>query len=283
MTVAAKTGAYGTLEGRFRRMAALQEAAGMLHWDMATLMPSGGAAARSEQLTVLVLLRHELLCDPRTAELLGSAEGDVTALGPWQAANLAEMRRIWSHGNALEPRLVEALSKVARSCEMLWREARPKADFALILPLLEQLLGLVREEAAAKAEALGCGPYDALLDLYEPGAAAAEIDVLFDDLSSFLPDFLAAVLERQAAAPAPSLPEGPFDVAVQENLGRRLMTAVGFDFDHGRLDQSLHPFCGGVPDDVRITTRYDEADFQSSLMGILHETGHALYERCRNA
>src|SRR3546814_9073941 len=57
------------------------------------------------------------------------------------------------------------------------------------------------------------------------------------------------------------------------------MAAVGFDFEHGRLDVSLHPFCGGVPDDVRITTRYDEDDFMSAVMGVLHETGHAMYER----
>ncbi len=57
------------------------------------------------------------------------------------------------------------------------------------------------------------------------------------------------------------------------------MKQLGFDFDHGRLDVSLHPFCGGTPDDVRITTRYEEGDFRGALMGVLHETGHALYER----
>jgi carboxypeptidase Taq len=57
------------------------------------------------------------------------------------------------------------------------------------------------------------------------------------------------------------------------------MQAVGFDFSMGRLDVSHHPFCGGVPRDVRITTRYREDDFTSSLMGVLHETGHAKYEQ----
>jgi carboxypeptidase Taq len=86
-------------------------------------------------------------------------------------------------------------------------------------------------------------------------------------------------MERQAAAGAPLAPQGPFPEEAQEALGRRLMAAVGFDFDHGRLDVSLHPFCGGVRDDVRITTRYDESDFAKALMGVLHETGHAMYER----
>jgi len=87
------------------------------------------------------------------------------------------------------------------------------------------------------------------------------------------------VLDRQAQQPAPLPLEGPFPIAKQEALARKLMAAVGFDFEHGRLDVSLHPFCGGVPDDVRITTRYNEDDFMSALMGVLHETGHAMYER----
>jgi carboxypeptidase Taq len=144
---------------------------------------------------------------------------------------------------------------------------------------LEEVLGLVRRAAEAKSAALGVPPYDALLDEYDPGGSAARIDAVFDDLAAFLPGFLGEVLERQAAQPTPAAPEGPFPLPAQEALARRLMAAVGFDFAHGRLDVSLHPFCGGVPDDVRVTTRYDEADFMKALMGVLHETGHALYER----
>ena len=87
------------------------------------------------------------------------------------------------------------------------------------------------------------------------------------------------VLERPQGEPDVIVPEGPFPAERQRVLAVRLIEALGFDFDHGRLDESLHPFCGGIPDDVRITTRYDEDDFTKSLMGVLHETGHALYER----
>ena len=138
------------------------------------------------------------------------------------------------------------------------------------------LLGLVREKAAALGEALGCAPYDGLVDSYEPGLRCAVIDPLFDDLAGFLPEFLGQVREAQAGADAPPPVSGTVDA--QQALARRLMTALGFDFDHGRLDVSLHPFCGGSAGDIRITTRYDEADVLSGLMGVLHETGHALYE-----
>ncbi len=146
-----------------------------------------------------------------------AAAEEAESLEPWARANLRDMRRRWRHESALEPALVEALSKVGNACEMVWREARAKADFAMVLPKLEELLGLTRQAAAAKAVVLGCPPYDALLDQYEPGGSSARIDAIFDDLAAFLPEFLGRVLERQAAAPAPladrgdggGLPGGP--------------------------------------------------------------------------
>ena len=270
---------YGELERRFKRLYALRGAERMLDWDGAALMPAGGAEARSEQLATLGVLGHELLTESRTAELLAAAEAELDGDDAWRRANLKEMRREWRHATALDSAFVEALSKACRRCEMIWREARPKSDYALVLPALREVLDLTREAAARKAEALGVAPYDALLDLYEPGLESARVEAVFAEVERFLPELLGAVLERQASGPETVAPQGPFPVERQEALARRLMQQVGFDFRHGRLDTSLHPFCGGVPDDVRITTRYDEMDFLSSLCGVLHETGHALYER----
>lgn len=272
--------AYETLQKRFRRLHALGEAAGILHWDMSTMMPAGGAQARTEQLAVLSVTCHELLADAAMADLFAAAEQELKAEGEiWKQANLREMRRRWRHATALDSDLVEAMTKAGKNCEMIWREARPKSDFAAVLPALSEVLRLSREAAAAKAKVFDCSLYDALLDQYEPGGSSERIDGIFDDLAAFLPDFLSDVLDRQAKKPTPLPVKGPFDLKAQEALARRMMAAVGFDFEHGRLDVSLHPFCGGVPEDVRITTRYDDDDFMKALMGVLHETGHALYER----
>ncbi|HWA51210.1 MAG TPA: carboxypeptidase M32, partial [Dongiaceae bacterium] len=275
----APVNSYGLLEARFRRLAALQEAAGMLHWDMATVMPDGGRSARAEQLATIEVICHEMLTAPETADLLDSAELGDTGLTPWQRANLAEMRRTHTHATALDARMVEALSRAVTACEAAWRVARPKGDFAGIFPLLSEVLNLTRQSAAARADKLGCSPFEALMDRFEPGAREADIDAVFADYGAFLPDFLPRVLEHQARQGAPLMPKGPFPQATQKELAKRLMAQLGFDFDHGRLDESLHPFCGGVPEDVRITTRYSEDEFVQSLMGVIHETGHALYER----
>jgi carboxypeptidase Taq len=269
--------AYRQLEQRFARMGAIAEATGMLHWDMAAVMPEGGHDSRAEQLATLNVIGHEMLTAPEMADLLELA-GDG-GLDDWQRANLHEMKRIHGHATALRPDLVEALTRARAACEKTWRAARPAGDFALVLPQLQALLDLTRESAQAKAAKLGLSPYDALMDEFEPGARAVDIDPVFADYASFLPEFLGQVLERQKQQGAAVAPKGPFSIASQKALGERLMAAIGFDFNHGRLDTSLHPFCGGTPDDVRITTRYNEDQFADALMGVVHETGHAMYER----
>lgn len=264
--------AYARLQDRFRRWHAIGDAEAMLHWDSACMMPTGGANARKVQISTLRLLRHELLTDPAVADDLAAATTDTD----WDAANLREMRRRWQHATALPAELVEATAHATADCEMAWRTARAADDFATVAPLLAEVVRLTRESAAAKAEALGLSPYDALLDTYESGLTTATVAPVFEALADFLPGLLDKALEgQQAAEPLP----GPFPVPVQRELARRLMEAAGFDFAHGRLDESHHPFTGGVPDDVRITTRYDEASCLEAFLAVLHETGHALYSR----
>lgn len=264
--------AYQDLERRFARIAAIGDALGILSWDTQTTMPDGSNDARAEQTATLTVLAHELETDPRVADWLAEAEGDA-GLDDWQRANLREMRRSHRHATAVPTDLIEATSKAISACEMVWRTARAESDYAMLLPSLAEVLRRVRECGEAKAAVMGLTPYDAMLDEHDPGARAERIDALFDDLAGFLPGLIERVLEKQARDPDPIRPEGPFAVETQKALGLRLMGQAGFDFNRGRLDVSLHPFCGGATDDVRITTRYDEDDFTKALMGVMHETG----------
>ncbi|MEZ4434721.1 MAG: carboxypeptidase M32 [bacterium] len=269
--------AYADLEARCGRLMRLDDAIEVLHWDMAAMMPAGGSDARAEQLATLSVLRHELATDAKLGELIAAAEGE--ALDEWQAANLRRIGRRFVHDTALPAALVEAVSRATSTCERVWRSARAANDFAGLRPHLETVVALAAEAAAAKGEALGLPPYEALLDAYDPGRSVASVDALFGDLATWLPGLIDAVIARQAKRPAAVAAKGPFPAEKQAALGRRVMAALGFDFEHGRLDTSHHPFCGGAPDDVRITTRYDEQDPARGLLGVVHETGHALYER----
>jgi carboxypeptidase Taq len=189
------------------------------------------------------------------------------------------MRRAWQRAAALPVELVEARARLETSCEGIWRGAKAADDFAAVRSELEALLGVVREEAGLLGAALGLSPYDALMDGFQPGITLAEIDPVFARYEAFLRTALPEAEARQARGAAPLALPSPVPEEAQERVCRRLAEAAGLDWSHARLDRSLHPFCGGTPDDVRITTRYDVDDPSRALLGVLHETGHALYER----
>lgn len=272
-------GAYRRLEEIFRRRALIGEATGVLGWDSSVNMPPGGAAARAEQMATLRVMAHELVADADVAGLLDDAFAHGARLDLWQSSNLREMRRAWLHATALPADLVASRSRAAAAAEAAWRCARAAADFEALQPFLAEVLALTREAAAAKAEALGRPAYDALMDEYEPGADGERVVSILEDYATFLPELLDAVLAHQAREPDPVPLAGPFPVPVQRQLCRQMAETVGLDFNTARLDESLHPFSGGVPEDSRITTRYHEDSFLDSLMGVLHESGHAMYER----
>ncbi len=272
--------AYSNLRETYRRHALVGDALGILGWDQATTMPEGSADGRAEQIATLSVMRHELIVDPEVSDGIAQAKQDFAAqdMGAWDRGNLREMERAYALAAAVPGDLVEAAARANAVCELQWRRARAENDFPGLLPALREVLNLVGQTADARADALSLAPYDALLEEFEAGTRTDRLDPLFDRLGSFLPDFLPRVLERQNTQPAPVRPQGPFAVADQRALAAELMQVLGFDFDRGRLDISHHPFCGGATGDVRITTRYNKDDFTESLMGVLHETGHALYE-----
>ena len=268
--------AYARLTNRFARIATIGEASSVLGWDAAAMMPRGGGAARGDQLAVLAGLAHGLLTAPEVVHDLAEADAGTNE---WDAANLGLMRHSHIRATAIPEDLVEAQARANSACEKVWREARRNSDFATVSPYLAEVVSLVRQTADAMAPALGLSPYDALMDGYQRGIGAADVAPVFARYEAFLHDALPRAEERQTRLPPPIELQGVFPADRQEGLCRHLSARAGLEFDHARLDRSIHPFCGGTPTDVRITTRYDEADPAQALMGVLHETGHALYER----
>ena len=268
--------AYDRLTARFARIATINEAAAILGWDAAVMMPKGGGPARGEQLAVLAGLAHGELTSPATADDVAAATPPDGADADWHAANLRLMRHAYRRAAAVPGDLVQARARANSDCEKLWRDARAASDFPTVRDALAGVIALTREFAACLAPALSLSPYDALLDGYQAGIGAADVAPIFAAYETFLAQTLPAA---EARATAPLVPAGPFPEAAQEALCRRLSERLGLDFAHARLDRSAHPFSGGTPTDVRITTRYDPADFAQAVLAVIHETGHALYER----
>jgi carboxypeptidase Taq len=171
------------------------------------------------------------------------------------------------------------VARLARECsiaQQVWVTARDKDEFSLFLPHLQTLVALKREEAGY----LGAGaPYDVLLDHYEPGTTAALLEPIFAALKTRL----VPLLERIMASSV-NIDEGvlyrTYDAGRQLAFSRLVLTAMGYDFDRGRLDLSAHPFTTSFhPTDVRLTTRVNEQEFPVCLFSCIHEGGHGLYDQ----
>ncbi len=270
--------AYQQLEKRFKRLSALNNAMGILGWDQETMMPEGAAPPRAQVMSELNVMAHEMMTADGLPDLIAEAEESGSELGEWQRANLREIKRQFIHANAVPAELIERMTMAQSESVMTWRQARADNDFKTLAPKLDALFALIREEAQIKAEVLGVSPYEAMLDQYDPGRREAEIDTLFDDLAGYLPSEIQRIVELQSQGPAVIEPTGPFPVADQEALSRAVMEILDFPFDRGRIDTAAHPFSGGADGDIRITTRYETDDFTKSLMAVIHEVGHALYE-----
>jgi len=264
------------LESTFKRLHNLGHLASIAGWDQAAMMPTKGNEARAAAMAELEVLMHQMLTDPALPAQFDAAAQAVTADD--ERAALREMRRQWEQTNRLPQDLVEAQSLAGARCEHAWRAQRKTNDWQSFLPNFREVVKLAREEAHLLAAATGSTPYEALMDKFEPGAKEQSIEALFGAVKTWLPDLIRKVIDKQQSETVVEA-TGPFGIEQQRALGVEVMGLLGFDFEGGRLDISTHPFCGGVPEDVRITTRYNEATFVPSLMGVIHETGHARYEQ----
>ncbi len=270
------------LEKQFHRLAQLDHASTFLSWDQMVMMPNAGNGPRSSALAELASLRHELLTAPAMSDWIGEVERELESgmLAPTAASHVREMKRSWQQAMALPADLVHAKVMAGSRCEHGWRTQRGNNDWSGFLGNFREVVALSREEAQCRqAQALDrfATPYDALLDLHCTGDSQSLITGVFAELKRELPDLLQAVMDRQAAQIVSSV-EGHYPIAQQQALSESLMGMLGFDFNAGRLDVSMHPFSTGVKGDQRITTRYRESDFADALQATAHETGHASYE-----
>ncbi|MCL4108900.1 UNVERIFIED_CONTAM: hypothetical protein GTU68_008095 [Idotea baltica] len=243
------------------------------------MMPTGSADVRASATATLAVHIHAMSTARAIPDWIAEAKNEP--LDEWQQANVREIERGFTLDAAIPTDLVEALSNATSKGEQAWRTLRAANNWQDFKPHLEEIFQLSREQGAALGEALGTTPYNALISIYQPGIACEDIDPIFSELREFLPGLIQTVLEKQQTEGKPAVTPSGIDINRQRELGLATMETLGFNFNRGRLDISHHPFCGGAAGDVRITTRYDEDNFLSSLQGVIHETGHALYEQHR--
>lgn len=269
--------AYDWLESHSKESAYLGAFGALANWDQAAYIPRKGHPHRAMMQGTLAKLLHQRATDPRIGEMLAVVEGSELVVDPAsvEAVNVREWRRSFEQQTKIPERLAVELAQATAEGQAVWEEARPKNDWEGFKPVLKRIFALTREVA----DALGYEKerYDALLDQYEPGATAAQIEPVFKRLREATVDLLRC-LEQAPRRPDTSILHRHFPRAAQEAFAKEVIARLGFDLEAGRLDPVAHPFMMGIgPGDVRLTTRYFEDYFNPAFFGAIHEMGHGLY------
>ena len=263
----------------------------LLEWDQETYMPEEASKERAAQTALLAGMRHERIIDAEWSDLFSAVGiGEEGALNESSAPNpqaaesagevgaafFREVHKRWKKAVNVPKKLVEDLARETSLSQSAWVNSRKNDDYDSFAPHLATVIELEKEYAAAVSPEGDI--YDTLLDDYEPGARGDRLSVLFDELLKGLNPILESILS-QSAVFAPFL-EKSFPIDKQDLFGKRIQEFMGFDAKRGRLDLSAHPFTTTLgPDDVRVTTRYDEKNVFSGLFSNIHEAGHGLYEQ----
>lgn len=279
------TDAYAQLKARFAMMSALGEISGTI-----TKVNEIGASIDSEdaqirQSMALAAVRNFLIADPNLSAWLDEAEQDAANMPVEDRRNLTLMRERWLADAGLPAQMVEDIARVGSEGEIRHTKNYKGNDWSTMKDWYAHSFDVAKRTGLFLKDKLGVpSSYDALLHTYSPGLRADHIEREFATLKAALIPMIRAAVAKQAAedanGQAPIPLSGPFPAAQQEELCRRIVTAMGFDLTRGRIDAIAgHPSCSGGGDDVRLTTRFEEDDFLNGLYSAIHEAGHGLYEQ----
>jgi carboxypeptidase Taq len=273
----ASLSAYEKLRARAKEIALVDSAAALLNWDEETYMPRKALQFRAGQLAFFSGWSHRQFTAPEVGDWIKACEDHGFGADSDETANVREWRRSYDRATKLPPELVEEFNRATTLARDAWTEARKRSEFAHFQPHLEKLLQLSRE-MADKWGYSECR-YDALLEGHERGARASQLKKVFTELRPAIVAVLGPAVERSKSIPEDFL-EADYPATAQQAFNREVAETFGFDFNAGRIDTTTHPFCTGLgPGDTRLTTRYNERDFTESFYGVLHETGHGLYDQ----
>lgn len=271
------------LEQEFReyvqKMSNYEEAIGVIAWDLRTGAPKKGVAQRSE---VIGTLSSEVF-RMATSEKMEEFVSELTQPEVWEKldevtkGSLKECEKELNKLKNIPEKEFKDYVILTAQAESVWEEAKKNSDFASFQPYLEKIVAYNRKYV----EWVGYegNKYNALLDDYEPGITVEIIDQVFKELQDGIVPLVKEIAEAKDKPETAFLFE-PFPAKKQEAVCLELLKSMNYDFDAGRLDETVHPFAIGLnPGDVRVTTKYDEKDFRSAVFGTIHEGGHALYEQ----
>ncbi|WP_226657652.1 carboxypeptidase M32 [Pseudalkalibacillus hwajinpoensis] len=262
-----------------KKMMSFNEAIGVMYWDLRTGAPKKGAEQRSEVIGMMSSEVFEMSVSAEMKRFLDQltkedVQGDLSEI---TLKTVEECRKDYERNIKIPAEEYSEYVILSSKAETIWEEAKEKADFELFRPYLEKLVAF--NQKFVEYWGYHENKYDTLLDMYEPGVTVKVIDRVFNQLRKHIVPLVQQVVQASDQPKTDFLFEH-FPEDKQQAFSMDILKKMGYDFEAGRLDKTVHPFATGLnPGDVRVTTKYDEKDFRTAVFGTIHEGGHALYEQ----
>ncbi|TVY12137.1 carboxypeptidase M32 [Candidatus Phytoplasma pini] len=267
---------YNKLEKQMEKISHLSNILSLIHWDIACNIKKDSLASRTQEIITIEKIIYSKLNSIETKNLLKKAKQEILSLDIWQKTNLKEIERKIINATLIKPELQEKLTIATTHAEINWRQAKEENNYNIFKPYLQKVLDYTKEISKIRSKKFNLSLYDSLLDSFDLGSTSKENKEIFEILKKELPPLIEKTLSKQKNM---VFQEISINLENQKKLNKYIIEIIGFNIKKGRLDESIHPFCGGTPYDIRMTTHYNEKNFLDSLYGAIHETGHALYEQ----
>jgi len=261
-----------------KKMQAYSEAISLMYWDLRTGAPKKGVDQRSQVIGTLSSEVFGMQTSDELANMLSELGKDLETLDPITKRLLEVVKKDYDMNKKIPAEEYKAYVILTSKSESVWEEAKEKSDFSMLMPYLKEIVETTKRFVSYWG-IKDNNPYNTLLDEYEPGMTTEILDNVFGELRNKIVPLAKKIAE------SPNQPETAFLFKTfpkekQKQFSLDILKQLGYDFDAGRLDQTVHPFATALNrGDVRITTKYDERDFRSAVFGTIHECGHALYEQ----
>ena len=264
---------YKNLKILFEEQSLINDISGILNWDMATYMPENSRRQRIKQITKLYDYKKNIFNVIKKNEFFNKV--NEFELDKFDKINFELMKNKFDYFNSISVDKLKKKAEMSIECEGLWREAKEKSNFNIVKNSFVKLVKLIKEESETLSQIKEKKKYDCLLSKYDRSLDSKQLFKIFNRVEKFIKKKLPLIVNKQKKIEFHDF----LNEEDQFNLSKIFMKQLGFDFSRGRIDKSLHPFCGGATQDVRITTRFTEEDSFSCFDALMHETGHALYEQ----
>ena len=264
---------YKNLKILFEEQSLINDISGILNWDMATYMPENSRRQRIKQITKLYDYKKNIFNVIKKNEFFNKV--NEFELDKFEKINFELMKNKFDYFNSISVDKLKKKAELSIECEGLWREAKEKSNFNIVKNSFVKLVKLIKEESEILSQIKEKKKYDCLLSKYDRSLDSKQLFKIFNRVEKFIKKKLPLIVNKQKKIEFHDF----LNEEDQFNLSKIFMKQLGFDFSRGRIDKSLHPFCGGGTQDVRITTRFTEEDSFSCFDALMHETGHALYEQ----